>query len=130
MGMCRLSPGVLLLVGGSFLAGLVLDGCTTKAKARLQAREAYLAGQQQALARLQQPHEPTVTVMGQVRNSVLPWAEDLTLAKALVAADYIGLGVPTAILLVRNGRATEIDPKYLLQGHDLPLEAGDIVQLR
>ena len=44
------------------------------------------------MARMQQMQTqgqgPCVTVNGEVRNHVVPWTEGMTLAKALVAADY------------------------------------------
>ncbi len=70
-----------------------------------------------------------MTVNGEVRNHIVPWTEGLTLAGALVAADYYGAVDPALIYLVRNGRATLVDTKQLLSGKDVPLQAGDIVQL-
>ncbi len=117
------------LCGCLVLGSLWLAGCVSKAKAQAQARQAFLAGQTQALMR-QQPSAPSVTLMGEVHNPVIPWTEDLTLAKAVVAAEYYGRGTPRAIYLVRNGRATSVDPATLLGGQDIPLEPGDIVDLR
>ena len=105
-------------------------GCVSKAKAKAQAREAFLAGQNQALMQLQQKQGPSVRLEGEVRNPVIPWTEDLTLAKALVAAEYYGRTGPRTILLVRNGRAIIVEPKSLLSGQDVPLEVGDIIELR
>jgi hypothetical protein len=132
MGRHGLVPGRLWWLGLSLLVGLGLAvaGCTTKAKARLEAQKAFIAGQQQAMARMQQPKEATVQIDGQVRRPVLPWAEDLTLAKAIIAAEYVPVSPPVSIILVRNGQATQIDPNFLLQGKDMPLLPGDIVQLR
>ena len=103
-------------------------GCTTQSKAKQQARKAYIAGQQQAQQRLQA--QTSVTVLGPVRNQLVPWTDDLTLAKALVIADYSGKGAPREIILVRNGLAQHIDPQQLLAGNDVPLLAGDLIQLR
>src|SRR2546427_7611974 len=95
------------------LFALALTGCTTKSNAKAQARAAYAAGQQQALERaLQSRHG--VTVIGAVRNPLVPWTEDLTLAKALAAADYYARGNPREIIIVRNGQAIPVDPKRLL----------------
>jgi hypothetical protein len=110
-----------------------VEGCVTKSKARAQAREAFVAGQQEALARMLQAQSqaqgPTVMVNGQVRNRVVPWTEGLTLTKALVAADYYGATNPGQIIIVRNGIGRRYDPKLVLSGADVPLEAGDTVQL-
>ena len=59
----------------------------------------------------------------------MPWTEGLTLAKALVAADYFGATDPGQIIIVHNGIATRVEPKQLLSGVDIPLQPGDIVQL-
>ena len=109
---------------------LGLAGCTTKAHAKAEARAAYAAGQQQATIRMQQTQTPSVTVHGAVKNPLIPWTQDLTVAKAIVAADYTGRRDPTEIIVVRKGVAVRIDPKQLLTGTDPALEAGDIMELR
>jgi len=78
----------------------------------------------------QQLRNPSVTLIGAFRNRTVPWTQDLTVAKAILAAGYLGKEDPAEILLVRNGQATSIDPKLLLNGHDLPLEAADILQIK
>src|ERR1035437_11017856 len=72
------------------LLAVLLGGCVSKSKADARARAAFIAGQQQAVARMQQiqGQGPSVTINGEVRNRVVPWTEGLTLAKAVVAADY------------------------------------------
>jgi len=125
-----LSPGLQLL---ALLIALALGcaGCVTKSKAKAQAREAFAAGQQQALMmnRTQQMQGPTVTVVGQVRNGILPWTPDLTVAKAIVNADYFGKSDPRQVYLVHNGKTTPIDGKQLLSGEDFPVQPGDVIQI-
>lgn len=104
-----------------------VTGCVTKARAREQAREAYLAGRREA--QRMQLASPTVTVTGPVRNGSVPWTAELTLAKAIIAAGYLGHAEPTGIVIVRNGEETRIDPARLLAGEDFPLDAGDVVKL-
>jgi hypothetical protein len=60
----------------------------------------------------------------------VPWTAELTLAKAVVAAEYFGDKDPTEILIVRNGKAIRCDPKKLLEGEDVPLEPQDLVELK
>ena len=103
-------------------------GCTTRSNAKQQARAAYAQGQQQAQRMLQA--RTSVTLVGAVHTPMIPWTEDLTLAKALIIADYYGQGAPREILLVRNGQAQRIDPNQLLAGNDVPLLAGDLIQIR
>jgi hypothetical protein len=112
-------------------AGLALlsGGCTTKSSANAKARAAFIAGQQEAAMRMQmQTANPTVSVAGPVRHPVQPWTPGLTLSQAIINAGYTGRQ-PSRILIVRSGRAITIDPKKLLEGDDMPLEIGDIVQI-
>ena len=115
------------------LLAVTLGGCVSKNKANTRARAAFMAGQQQAMARMQQAQTQgqgsCVTVNGEVRNRVVPWTEGLTLAKAVVAADYYGAKDPGELIIVHNGMATRLNPKQLLSGVDIPLQPGDIVQL-
>ena len=105
-----------------------LEGCVTKAKAREQARAAFMAGQQSAMMRMSQPQKPVVTLIGQVQTPTLPWTEGLTLAQAIVNAGYSGKD-PKQIFIVRGGQAVPVDPKQLLNGEDVPLQAGDLIQI-
>ena len=108
---------------------LAATGCVTKSKAKAQAQAAFLAGQQQAIIRMSQPHQPVVTFVGPVRIPTVTWTQDLTLAKAIVAAGYEPPSEPKQIMIVRNGQAIPVDPKKLLAGEDVPLVAGDLVQI-
>ena len=110
-----------------------LAGCVSKKTAEARARAAFLAGQQQqsALMARQTPLQgPTVTVLGEVRNALVPWAIDLTLAKAVIAADYYGRIDPTAIVIRRDGKEISYEPRMLLSGQDVPLEPNDVIELR
>ncbi len=78
---------------------------------------------------MQQAQGPNVTINGEVRNHVVPWTQGLTLAQAMVAADYYGAKDPGQLFLVHKGVATRVDPKQLLSGVDIPLQPGDIVQV-
>ena len=82
------------------------------------------------MMRMQQNQAPTVTVQGKVRMNVVHWSEDLTLAKAIVAADYYGPTDPREILLVRRGMANRIDPKTLTDNEGPVLLPGDVIELR
>jgi hypothetical protein len=108
---------------------IAFGGCVTKSKAKADAQAAFLAGQQQAMMRMAQPHAAIVTFIGPVRNPTVPWSEDLTLAKAIVESGYAAPSDPKQIMIVRNGQAIPVDPQKLLSGEDVPLVAGDLVQL-
>jgi len=119
------------LLGSVLVLALVFisRGCVTKSKAKAEAQKAFLAGQQQAMMRMSQPQQPVVTFIGPVRNPMVPWSQELTLAKAIVAAGYDAKADPRQIMIVRNGQAIPVDPKKLLEGEDIPLVAGDLVQI-
>lgn len=108
---------------------LLTNACTTKSSANAKARAAFIAGQQEAAMRMQmQNAQPTVSVAGQVRNPIQPWMDGLMLSQAIINAGYTGRQ-PSRILIVRSGRAIRVDPKKLLEGEDMPLQVGDIVQI-
>jgi hypothetical protein len=111
----------------ALLALVIVAGCTTKSKSKAQAQAAFLAGRQQAMAT--QFQGPSVQVVGDVKTHVIPWTDGLTLAKALVAAEYQGPGDPGSINVIRNGAPISVSPKVLLEGQDMPLEAGDRVEI-
>jgi hypothetical protein len=109
---------------------LATSGCTTKASANAQAQAAFMRGQQEALKQ-QQQNAPSVYFRGDVKKPSVPWTEDLTLAQALVAAEYTGLWDPHTILIIRKGETFKIDPKRVLRGVEDPLlEPGDIVEIQ
>jgi len=108
-----------------------MAGCVTKAKADAQARAAFLAGQQQTIGRLQQTQGrgPGVIINGPARNPFIPWVAGLTLAQAVVAADYLGPD-PETLVILRAGRAILCDPRKLLSGEDVALQPGDVVEFK
>jgi len=115
------------------LLAFAFAGCVSKSKAQAQARKAYIAGQQETMVRMQQIQTqgqgPCVTVNGDVRNHVVPWTEGMTLAKALVAADYLGAADPAQVIILRNGIGRRVEPSKLLSGEAIPLQPGDVVHL-
>jgi len=127
----RKSPCAGVAPVAALLCAIALSGCVSRAKAKAQADAAFVAGQQQALAQMRQNamQGAVVTINGPVRQPVLPWTERMTLGSALVAADYYGPD-PTSIAIARGGRAIQVDPKTLLQGQDIQLLAGDIIQIQ
>ena len=116
----------------ALLAALATSSCVTKGQADAQARAAYLAGEQQAMERMRQSQAQgaTVTFVGPVRNALVPWTAELTLAKAIVAADYLGPKDPTEIVIRRGTEEIRLDPKKLLGGEDVPLFPRDVVELK
>jgi hypothetical protein len=72
--------------------------------------------------------QPMVWIRGDVKNRAVPWNEELTLAGAIVAAEYTGLWDPHVITIVRHGQSYKVRPRDLLNGRDdQPLEPGDTV---
>jgi hypothetical protein len=123
---------IVFAVLSSLIAALVLSGCVSKSKAETMARMAYLSGQQAGFAQAlqQQAHGPGVTFIGQVQNPFVKWREGLTLSQAIVSAVYASAKDPTSIVIRRDRQSIPVDPKQLLNGQDVPLESGDVVELR
>jgi hypothetical protein len=125
----------LICAGGAaailtFTAAL-LGGCTTKSSAHAQAQAAYLAGQNAGLQQQQPSPQQTndITVIGPVQNSHVPWVVGLTLAQAIATANYLDQNMPKEIIITRQGESAKLAPKELLNGADVPLEPGDIIEV-
>jgi hypothetical protein len=112
------------------LVTLAVSGCVTKSQARADARAAYLAGQKDAFATIAASQRTGIKVFGPVKNTEVPWVEGMTLAQAIATATYTAHGNPKEIILLRRGESATIDPRDLLNGHDVPLEPGDTITLR
>ena len=109
--------------------GFLLSGCTSERAAREKAQAAYLAGQNAALQKQQQSQTTGVTVIGPVQNPQVPWVVGLTLGQAIATANYLDSHDPKQITITRNGESATVDPKAILQGHDIPLEKGDVIEI-
>jgi len=69
-----------------------------------------------------------VWVRGDVKNRAVPWDEEMTLSRAIVAAEYTGFSDPHAISILRAGQTYKVNARDLLRQRDDPmLEPGDIV---
>ena len=115
---------VILLV-----LAFAIAGCTTKSRSQMRARQAYLEGQNAALKQ-QQATGAGITVIGAVQASFVPWVAGLTLAQAIATANYIGVNEPKQIIITRHGESAMLDAKVLLDGKDIPLETGNVIELR
>ena len=109
------------------LLALAATGCTSHSKARANAQNAFLAGQNAALRHQQ---AAGVTMVGPVQNPQVPWVVGLTLAQAVATANYIGAQEPKRIIITRQGESAALDAKVLFNGTDIPLEIGDVIELR
>ena len=109
------------------LLALAATGCTSRSKARANAQNAFLAGQNAAL---RQQQAAGVTIVGPVQNPQVPWVAGLTLAQAVATANYIGAHEPKRIIITRQGESAALDAKVLFNGTDIPLEIGDVIELR
>ena len=65
-----------------------------------------------------------------MQNPQVPWVTGLTLAQAITTANYVGAVEPKQIIITRNGESATMDANVLLNGTDVPLQAGDIIELR
>jgi len=112
------------------ILAVAATGCTTNSKARLREQNAFLAGQNAALRQQQQSQTPSVTIVGPVQNPQVPWVAGLTLLQAIATANYLDARAPKQIIITRNGESATLDAKVLLNGAVVPMEAGDVIELR
>ena len=70
-----------------------------------------------------------VQVRGDVRNRVIRWNEELTLAGAIVEADYIGRWDPLSVTVTRGRKVQRFSASRLLSGADMFLEPGDVIDI-
>jgi hypothetical protein len=112
-----------LLVATSFC------GCVTKSEARAQAQAAYLAGQNDALAKMAGQGQGIV-IVGPVEHPNVPWVEGMTLSQAIATANYTSIHNPKTITITRQGEQATVNPKVLLNGQVVPLEPGDTITIR
>jgi hypothetical protein len=117
-----------IFLGMLILVALAATGCVSRSKAAAQARQAYMAGQQAAYQSMGGAITDVV-VLGNVQKHEVPWVAGLTLAQALATANYLGSQDPQSIILKRNSVETQIDPKQLLNGQDVPLQPGDVISV-
>ena len=104
-------------------------GCVSKSQSRLESQNAFLAGQNAELRqRLAQYNG--ITFIGAVQNTQVPWVAGLTLAQAVATANYTGQDEPRAVVITRQGDSAVLDASVLFSGKDIPLESGDIVEIR
>jgi hypothetical protein len=122
----------------TLLLCVTVSGCASKSKNQTQVRRAYAAGQQAAVAQMQQAqqqqaqlaNQQQVRILGPVKNSLLLWSQEMTLARALNAAEYQSQAIPKSITIYRGNETYRIDPQRVLQGEDYNLFPGDIVLLQ
>lgn len=108
---------------------MVMAGCANKEKKQAELFKAFAAGEAHA-RQAQQAKQPVVSFRGPVKNPVVAWSEGLKLTQALATAEYIALGSPRNILLMRGGQVYQINPRRLVNGQDdVELEPGDVIEL-
>ena len=112
-----------------FILAAAISGCATKSRVKAAEQSAYLAGQNAAWFRQTQEF-PAVTVLGPVQNQTVPWVSGLTLAQAVATANYLDSKEPSEIIITRQGESANLDANVLLNGVVVPLEPGDVIELR
>jgi hypothetical protein len=143
---------LLLVVAADLLA----SGCVSRSEAKLRERNAFLEGQnsllmqqqaqtsaqnaqnaqivQQAAQSTQSPQNAApssgIMVIGAVQNPQVQWVAGMTLAQAIASANYTGASQPKQIIITRNGETATMDANDLLNGKDVPVQAGDVIELR
>jgi hypothetical protein len=127
--MNRRGKSVFVLALSISVAAL-LAGCTTKSTAQAKAQQAFLEGQNATLLQQQAAQFSGVTVVGPVQNPQVPWVAGLTLAQAIATANYLDSREPGQIIITRRGESAKLDIKVLFSGVAVPLEPGDVVEIR
>ncbi|MCS7089285.1 MAG: hypothetical protein RMN51_05995 [Verrucomicrobiota bacterium] len=127
--MIRLSPlqTKLRYVFALCIICLAAGGCLRPARSRPGPQAGPTLELQPALPQLSRP---VVWMIGPVRRPVLHWRQDLTLAEAILEAEYLFEPDPRTILIRRGSIVIPIDPARLLQGEDFALLPGDQVEIR
>ncbi len=128
----RWQPGLGVLLA-TVSVGILTVGCVSESKARLREKNAFLAGQNTVLQQKQAEsaaESPGVTIVGAVQHPQVPWVTGLTLAQAISTANYVGQDEPKQIILTRHGESAAMDANVLLNGTDIPLDIGDVIELR
>jgi hypothetical protein len=118
----------IIAAGLAILTLVSAAGCVSKATAAAESRAAFVAGQKAAYQSMQSA-TTDVVILGNVQKHEILWVDGLTLTQALATANYTGAHDPTDIILKRNSVQTEINPKDLLNGQDVPLRPGDVVSV-
>ena len=109
---------------------LLLTGCANKSELKLREENAYLRGQLEAAQKAREQEQPTVFFRGLVRQTRVPWREELTLSQALAEAQFTGTSDPTILRILRRGQVYSLDVRRLLRGLEDPvLEVNDVVEV-
>ncbi len=108
---------------------VIFCGCKHHPTSKEREHAAFLAGQRQAMAQVQEANRTSIRIIGNVQNHEVEWIDGLTLAHAIVAAQSVDRRNPRQIVIVRQGERIAIDPQALLQGDDFLLEPGDTIEL-
>jgi hypothetical protein len=111
-------------------AGILTGGCASRSSARLKEQNAFLAGQNAVLRQQAAAQSNGITVVGPVQNPNVPWVVGLTLTQAIATANYLGVQEPKEIIITRQGESATLSLQALINGAVVPLEPGDVVELR
>ncbi|MBM3875949.1 MAG: hypothetical protein FJ386_04415 [Verrucomicrobia bacterium] len=108
---------------------LLACGCVSESASDTRAREAFQRGRNSVIQLA--PVPVTVTVVGPVKHRSLLWADGLTLARAIIAAEYLVEKEPGVIFLTRGGQTMSFSAAQLLSGDEGPLlKPGDVIEIR
>jgi hypothetical protein len=112
-------------------AMLAAAGCVSQKKANMEARAAFISGEQQAMqARIhaQQAQGPVVFLQGPIQNPIVQWRENMTLSEAIVAANYTAFMNPRLVRVLRGTQVVgELKGIDLLHHQDMSVEPGDTI---
>ena len=65
-----------------------------------------------------------------MQNPQVPWVAGLTLAQAIATANYLDAQAPEEIIITRQGESATLSPDVLINGAEVPLQPGDVIEIR
>lgn len=121
---CRIQILLLILT-------VSLSGCMSKSRAHREAQAAFFKGRESARQEQLALQQPVVHFQGFFKQTTIPWHENLTLAEAILEAEFTRNWQPQEIMVQRRGRTHRIPARDMLSGRNNPvLEPGDLVEIR
>ncbi|MDB6053454.1 MAG: hypothetical protein JWN25_977 [Verrucomicrobiales bacterium] len=108
--------------------------CTSRKKAQQQAMAAYVAGRRAAQVQASSETPPIdlrhqVAVVGNVQNHAIDWRAGLTVATAILTAQYVPETTPAEIRIYHRNRIVRFSGEELLAGRDEPVFTGDKIEI-
>lgn len=129
-GIVSIQPGNFAKCVAGLILVITLGGCISKSTARKQRNVAFIEGKNAGMMQALQTQAQSVTVIGDVKNRVLTWNQDMTVATAFLQANYQGVVEPRGFLVRHGSEQFRLSADELLDGKDLQLLPGDTLEIQ